>query len=234
MSFLRVLSVTAMLILVASAAFGECTTAPKDGMYRTTTGTILPGRSSEAWCSGAGPGRPGNTENAMSWDGTNLGAQWKIYDMVSLGALETARYFDANGNGWIDYVTNYSGGSFWLAGTGVWGDGSTDYSGAVTYFNVSARVNFNGWQPVGVTSNITMAGTFTECGHCAIDYAIENAMLIWQTGYPTAMPANYPPFLCSATSGELFDVCCILMKIHCNPVSTDQSTWGAIKSLYRQ
>ncbi len=234
MRFLRVLSVCSMLILLASAAFGECTTKPKDGIYATSAGTILSGRSSEAWCSGEGPGRPGNTENAMSWDGANLGAQWKIYGMASSGAVETARYFDAYGNGWIDYTTNYAGGSFWLSSTGAWGDGSTDYSGAVTYFNVGARVTYYGWSPVGVTSNILMSGSFNDCAGCAIQYSIDNAMLIWQTGYPTAMPADYPPFLCSATAGELYDVCCIIMKVYCTPVSTDQSTWGSIKSLYRQ
>jgi hypothetical protein len=233
MRFLRILSVCSMLILLASAAFGECTTAPTDGVYTTSAGTLLGGRSSEAWCSGVGPGQIGNTENALSWDGTNLGAQWKVYGMASSGAVETARYFDAYGNGWIDYTTNYTGGYFWLSGTGVWGDGSTDYSGNVTYFNVGARVTYVGGSPVGVTSNILLTGAFSDCEHCSIEYAISNAILIWQTGYPTGMPANYPPFLCSANSGELFDACCIVMKIHCNPVSTDQSTWGAIKSLYR-
>ncbi len=45
-------------------------------------GTILGGRASDAWCTGVGPGRPGNTESAMSWDGTNLGAQWRIWGMT--------------------------------------------------------------------------------------------------------------------------------------------------------
>lgn len=234
MKSVRILSVFAMLILLASSAFATCTSPPKDGKYTTSLGTMLGGRSSEAWCSGAGPGQPGNTENAMSWDGVNLGAQWKVYGMAGEGAVETARYFDAYGNGWIDYATNYLGGNFWLSGTGNWGDGSTDYSGTVLYFNVGARVTYVGGSPVGVTSNILLTGVFDDCSNCSIEYAISNAILVWQTGYPTAMPADYPPFLCNASSGELFDACCIVMKIYCNPVSTEQSTWGAIKSLYVQ
>ena len=225
--------VSTMLILAASSVFAACPNPPKDGTYTTYGGTILGGRSSEAWCSGAGPGQPGNTENARSWDGTNLGAQWKIYGMVGEGAVETDRYFDAYGNGWIDYTTNYLGGNFWLSGTGSWGDGSTDYTGYVTYFNVGARVTYVGGSPVGVTSNILMTGTFEECTNCRIEYAISNALLIWQTGYPTPMPSDYPPFLCEATAGELFDACCIVMKVICNPVAVEESNWGTIKSLYR-
>ncbi len=223
-----------LLFVLAVPALAACPNAPKDGIYTTSNGTILGGRASEAWCSGAGPGQPGNTENAMSWDGVNLGGQWKVYGMAGGGAVETARYFDAYGNGWIDYVTNYTGGQFWLSGGHIWGDGTTDFTGNLTYFNVGARVTYAAGQPVGVTSNILLTGVFEECPNCSIEYAISNAMLVWQTGYPSAMPASYPPFQCNASSGELFDACCIVAKIHCTPISTNPSTWGGIKALYLQ
>jgi len=224
-----------LVTVLASAAFGECAHSPKDGIYATTNGTILGGRASEAWCGGTGPGQPGNTENAMSWNGVNLGAQWKVWGMSidPTGAVESARYFDANGNGWIDYNTTYNGGQFWLSGSHLWGDGSTDYTGTLTYYNVGARVSYVLWQPVGVTSNIFLTGVFDACPTCTIEYAISNAILVWQTGYPTAMLPDYPAFLCSATSGELFDACCIVAKIDCIPNSTEPSTWGEIKTLYR-
>ena len=225
-----------IMILLASAAHSACPNPPKDGTYTTSNGTILSGRASESWCSGVGPGQVGNTEYAMSWDGTSLGTQWKVWGMAidQNGAVETARHFDASGWGWIDYNTNYAGGQFWLSGDHIWGDGSADFTGVLTYYNVSARVNYVGWQPVGVTSNIILTGVFDGCSSCRIEYAISNAMLVWQTGYPAAMPADYPPFLCSATSGELFTACCIIAKIHCTPVATEDSTWGGIKALYQQ
>lgn len=224
-----------LMIIVAGASYAACPGAPKDGIYTTTNGTILSGRASESWCSGVGPGRPGNTENAMSWDGASLGSQWKVWGMAidQNGAVETGRYFDGSGTGWVDYATNYSGGQFWLSGNHIWGNGSTDFAGSITYYNVGARVTFVGWQPVGVTSNIILTGVFDACPNCHIEYAISNALLIWQTGYPTAMPADYPPFLCSATSGELFSACCIVAKIHCTPISTESSTWGGVKALYQ-
>ena len=224
-----------LMIVMASAAFAACPDPPKDGIYTTTNGTVLDGRASESWCGGTDPGRPGNTENAMSWDGANLGEQWKVWGMSidPAGAVETARHFDGSGNGWIDYATNYSGGQFWLSGNHIRGDGTTDYKGTITYYNVGARVSYVGRQPVGVTSNIFLTGVFDSCPSRHIEYAISNALLVWQTGYPTAMPARYPPFLCNAPSGELFTACCTVAKIHCTPISTKSSTWGGMKALYR-
>jgi hypothetical protein len=235
MKVLKLVFAFSLAIVTASTAFGNCTHPPKDGIYTTSNGTLLGGRVSEAWCSGLGPGRPGNTENAMSWDGTNLGLQWRVWGQAidASGAVETARHFDANGNGWIDYVTNYDGGQFWLSANHLWGDGTTNYTGTITYYNVGARVNYIGWQPIGVTSNVLLTGSFDDCANCALEYAISNALLIWRSDHQTPMPADYPPFLCNASSGELFDACCSVAKIYCTPISTESSTWGGIKALYR-
>lgn len=235
MRIAKTVFLAALMIFAASSAFAVCAHPPKDGVYTTTSGTILGGRVSEAWCSGVGPGQPGNMEDAMSWDGTNLGAQWRVWGHVidPVGATETGRDMDAYGNGWIEYVTNYMGGQFWLSGTGSWGDGSTDYTGAITYFTVTTRVTYAGGQPVGASSNILLTGSFNDCTNCSIQYAISNAILIWRTGYPTSMPANYPAFSCGASAGELFDACCIVTKIFCTPVATESSTWGGIRALYR-
>jgi hypothetical protein len=224
-----------VLTMISAAAFGQCVHQPKDGVYTTSNGTLLGGRASEAWCSGVGPGQPGNTESAMSWDGTNLGGQWRVWGMsIDVGgAVETGRFFDAYGTGWIDYATNYVGGQFWLSGSYLWGDGSGDYTGTITYFNVGARVSYVRGTPVGVSSNIFLTGSFDGCANCSIEYAISNALLVWQTGYETPMPVNYPAFSCGASSGELFDACCIVAKIYCSPISTESSTWGGIKALYR-
>jgi hypothetical protein len=235
MRLLKTFLAFSLLIVMTSYAFAASFNPPKDGVYSTSNATILGGRASEAWCTGVGPGRIGNTENAMSWDGVNLGTQWKVWGMAidAGGAVETARHFDSHGTGWIDYATNYSGGQFWLSGNNAWGDGSTDYTGTLTYYNVGARVNYVAGQPVGVASNIFLTGVFDNCPNCSIEYAISNALLVWQTGSSTAMPASYPPFQCNASSGELFDACCIVAKIHCTPISTNPSTWGGIKTLFR-
>ena len=235
MKLLKILIVLSLIMLIASSLFAACVHKPKDGEYSTTTKSILGGRASEAFCSGVGPGRVGNTQNAMSWDGVTLGSQWRLWGMAidEPGAVMTGSYFDAYGNGWEDYVTSYIGGQFWLSGAHTWGDGLGDFTGTITYYNVGAKVSYVGWEPVGVSSNVTMWGSFDSCYYCFIDYGYSNALLIWRTGDALPMPANYPPFLCSANAGELYDVCCITLSIYCDVTATRPSTWGKIKELYR-
>jgi hypothetical protein len=78
-----------------------------------------------------------------------------------------------------------------------------------------------------------MRGAFASCNYCFIDYGISNVILVWRTGYTAPMPANYPPFLCSANAGELYDVCDATISIFCDVTATQPSTWGQIKDLYR-
>jgi hypothetical protein len=234
MRLVKTAFVLSLILLIASSAFAVCSHKPKDGIYSTSNGSILAGRCSEAYCDGGGGGRPGNTQNAMSWDGAVLGGQWKMWGMAidAGGAVETGRFFDGTGWGWIDYVTNYTGGQFWLSGGGGWGDGLGDFTGAVTYYNVGAKINFVGWQPVGITSNVTMTGKFNDCNYCFIDYGSANSLLIWKTGDAAPMPSNYPLFLCGAIAGELHEVCDLTIRIFCDVTATEASTWGKIKELY--
>ncbi len=236
---MKLLSLILAAVMVCAAvvpALSQCDPEPIDGTYTTSNGTLLGGRSSEAWCLDPWqPGKEGNTENAMSWDGSTLGGQWKVWGMAinSDEAVVSGSYFDEFGNGWIDYLTNYEGGEFWLSGDHLWGDGSTDYTGSVNYFNVTARASFIAGEFVGMTSNIMlMGGSFDECENCELEFVISNALLVWRAGEGD-MPENYPPLLCGASSGDMFDVCCINARVVCGPNAVGESTWGAIKQLDR-
>lgn len=224
------LLLTVLLVLgLAASALAGC---PDSGYYRTQNGTILPGRVSEAWCNG-GPGQPGNTENAMSW-GADLGSQWKVWGQTidATGAVEVDNTVDLNGNGHIDYATNYSGGQFWLSGTHTWSLDGQPITGALTYFNVATRVQYNDGLAVAANSNVFFDGTIDGCADCMIAYTIANAELVWSSAFGTPAPADYPALLCGATAGEYFDACCITMVITCGGIPTEPQTWGQIKALY--
>jgi hypothetical protein len=228
MKYYIVLCTVLITALISMPVLAQC---PNPGTYTTSNGTILPGRASEAWCGNMGPGVPGNMENAMSWDGSFLGSQWHVWGMAIAepGAMEQDRDVDEFGNGWIDYLTYYTGGQFWLSGSHSWGSG-TDMAGMITYFKVTTTVNLVLGEVVGATSNIFLTGIFDDCPNCELEYVISNALLEWRSGWPDPMPENYPDFLCEATMGELFSVCCIRATIRCG-VGAEQSTWGAIKEL---
>ncbi len=232
----KVFALLLVLITVSvPIAAGDCDVMPVKGTYSTYAGTQLPGRASEAFCLYPfNGGVPGNTESAASWDGAVLGGQWTASGMYidENGAVETDRSIDAYGNGYIDYSTNYLGGTFWLTGAHIWSSDGNPLTGYLTYFNVGTRLTVIGGQVVGLTSNVTFRGTFDQCSVCYIRYAITNAMRV---GVITngAPPAGFPAFECGATSGEIFDLCCILTDIWCDEIGADESTWGGIKAMYR-
>lgn len=237
MKALKMMFIVAGLVLLATTVAAQnCdpNTPPFPGNYTTNDFTILPGRSSEAWCDPLqqNGGVPGNTQNAMSWDGTMLGSQWHFWGMEinGDGAIMTHYGLDANGTGFIDYTTNYTGGQFWLWGGHSWSDG-TDLTGMVNYLNVGAKVTFFQGAVTGIVSNILISGTFDSCENCVLQYAISNAIRVWD---PTggSMPPLYPAWACG-TTGELFDLCCILAHIDCEYIGTEESSWGDIKQLHK-
>lgn len=232
----RLIIVTLLSALAITPVWAGCPDWDVDysHTYSTTAGTVMPGRATEAWCNG-GPGQPGNTQSAMSWDGATLGTEWKIWGMEidGNGAQLTVDTVDANGNGIRSYHTNYVGGEFWLDKDGAWGNGTVDLYGPLVMAIVDITVTYINNQMVGATSNISLAGSLADCPNgCAIDYAISNALLVWSAASGDAMPANYPDLLCSAVAGEAFDICCTTMQISC-VVPNESTTWGSLKSQYK-
>lgn len=221
-------------LLHATSAFAQY---PNAGIYSTATGTMLPGRASETWCALDGTpyaGDPGNTENAQSWDGVGLGTEWRLWGMEigEAGASMIDSNIDGGGNGWVTYSTPYDGGVFWLSKDGEWGDGTTDFTGYLTRYDVVTTITYVGGNLVGASSNISAAGYFDTVPQWVVEFIIANALLIWHPAYGTPMPGDYPPLLCDAPTGELFNVCCVTLSFQ-RPVNTEQYTWGAVKALYR-
>jgi hypothetical protein len=170
----------------------------------------------------------------MSWGGA-LGTQWRLWGQTidATGAVEVANTVDADGNGYIDYATNYTGGQFWLTGAHTWSLDGQDLTGVLTYYNVGTRVQYMAGQAVGANANVFMTGSFDDCTSCQVEYTIANAELVWSSGYGTPAPAEYPALLCNATTGELFDACCITVLVTCGGIATETQTWGTVKALYR-
>lgn len=234
-SFLVILST----VFLATSLFAQCPNL--NGAWSTTDGSMLGGRASEAWCGAGGlpqqGGVPGNTESAMSWDGSALGTQWRAWGMAidPVGAVLISDNLDAFGNGSRTYATNYLGGEFWLTQDNTWADGLADLTGVLATYKVFTTITFFGCVPVGATSNITFTGEFLNCpavNGCEVRFAIANAMKVWDSTMGTPQPANYPPFLCDASVGELFQVCCISMDIAC-AVDTETAPWGSVKALFK-
>ncbi len=229
-----IMTTAIVALLLAGSVLAQCPDTV--GFFTTQGGQVLPGRVSEAWCGGV-PGQPGNTENALSWDGMVLGTQWRVWGMAIDNTGATLISDDVNpvtGNGSRTYRTFYDGGQYWLAGTGPWGDGFNAVTGDITSYMVVTTVTVVAGNAVGATSNVTFTGAFSDCpaaNDCAIEFGIANAILVWNPAMGP-MPADYPDFLCGAATGELFDACCVTISIDC-VVAAEEATWGSLKALYR-
>ena len=220
------------LCLVAGAALAACPDA--DGLFTYADGSLMPGRASEAWCDG-NAGETGNTQSAYSWDGSALGTEWRIWGMEIDAAGPTLLYstVNANGDGIAAYSTNYDGGQIWLSKDGAWGDGVNDLAGTITYCHVDIQITYLGGVPVQTNSNIMMTGGIDDCANnCVVEYIVTNAALAWSSAWGTTMPGDYPALLCSASIGELFDVCCPRLSLSC-AVPNETRSWGGLKTLYR-
>ena len=234
--------VNVLFIVLFSLAAGSALAACPDviGIWSSNPETnpdyaLLNGRVSEAWCNGA-PGDPGNTQNAVSWDGSSLGTEWMISGM-SISAGGPVLVFDgvSGGNGVRIYQIAYDGGEFWLDGGGAWTSGDVDLHGTIHDYLVVMTVTYSGGEVVAAVSNITFNGVFGDCPEenaCVIEFAIANAALIWRADWDTPMPTDYPDFLCGATMGELFSTSDITLGINC-AVATEDHSWSSVKDMYR-
>jgi hypothetical protein len=240
MKTMRMLLLVAVVLAFSQAALAQCPNAI--GQWSTTNGTMIGGRATEAWCGAGGfpvqGGVPGNTQNAMSWDGVTLGGQWRAWGMSidGNGATLVSEVTLPNGNVVRTYSTDYVDGEFWLTGNNTWSDGVADLTGDLTYFNVITTITYLGGTTfAGASSNITFTGTFANCpgaNGCEIRFGITNALLVWNPAFGGSMPANYPALLCGAGLGEAFDVCCITIDIFC-AVDAEDWSWGSVKALYK-
>lgn len=236
---MRTLLVFLCLAAMAGTAVAQCPNAV--GQWSTNTGTMIGGRASEAFCGAGGAplvgGVPGNTQDARSWNGTVLGSQWRAWGMYidSNGAQLIGDTVDpGTGNGTRTYQTFYLGGQFWLDRNESWADGLADLTGDLTTFQVITTLQIVGGQIAGAASNITFTGMFDNCAsanNCRVTFGITNAMMVWTPGMGT-MPTGFPPFACGATTGELFDACCITLQIDCT-IEAEPMSWSTMKASYR-
>jgi hypothetical protein len=187
----RLLLVLAAILIPSVCLAG----APTTGTYLSTDvgGSMLVGRFSESFVTPAGPGQIGNTIHAQSYDGA-LGTQWSL-GCVSIAQAPTmiSDTRDLSGTGLVTYETVYDEGTFFLAGSGPWGDGSEDYTGVIFTFVNTSTHEYIGGQLTQVVSNVVISGIFDGYADC-MDFIISNSFTVGTTPDAGA-PADYPEFM---------------------------------------
>ncbi len=161
-------------------------------------GAVSNGRWSEGF-DGGGIDQPGNVFHAASWDGATLGVEWEISGPTLEASVETYNDVDGNGDGTIIMEATYVGGTATLDAT-LWGGSGTvtadidHYVHVTTYVYVSSAIDWAASSIVIEADMMAQAPTPYELiFEAAADFAGPG-------GSP--LPAGYPDFLGTATTGQ--------------------------------
>ncbi|RPH76709.1 MAG: hypothetical protein EHM80_14080 [Nitrospiraceae bacterium] len=235
---MRVLLSLVVFSFVVTTAFAI--SGPSPGVYKSLGGSLMEGVFSESWVDE--PHREGMAHNAIhAWDNAQ-GVQWRLYcpSIATVTLLVDTR--DQNGNGFVQYSTDYSGGSLWLSKTGPWGHNEIDFIAIVDEFNVvSTHIYYLGSQ-VSVDSDIRFSGHFDPPVFGCFEYVLSNGAIEGTTGLGMQLPTGYPAFLdyynCPSGTvswgawGIAHD---ITLTIYGSCfVPTQDTTWGGIKALFSE
>ena len=193
-----------LILSLASTAFASGTNPPLAGTYKTLTNTVLPGRATESMPCDSCFGQIGNLIMAGSWDGSALGANWKL-SCPQVATTPTLLYDGVvGGTGQRIFQAAYAGG---------------------TLVGIVSNINFSG-SIDGYDDCFTLAISNAE-----FVGATPSALAV--TGPYPAFQGPSDCNL-SGTSGTYWDVHDITFSIlgRCE-TSTRTSSWGGLKSMYR-
>ena len=226
-----------LLMLLAGASLAG---PPLDGAYKSVDqgGPVYVGRYTEAWSTGGGALLVGTTLNAQSWDGSALGTQWQYWCSTEWAdAVLLVNTVNSSGNGNRTYMKTFSHGYIWLSGTGPWANGDPSYPGVIDHYVEFETITYQSWVPIAAITNVQASAHFDAYPSLCMSFYIGNGSRIATTELGNPVPANYPPFIdpsCNPTRtlGASWDFFTITLSIvDCN-IGTEESSWGAIKSLF--
>ncbi|HKW13037.1 MAG TPA: hypothetical protein VJS69_00985 [Candidatus Krumholzibacteria bacterium] len=236
---MRIVLTLFLCIVVSVPAFAG---PPANGTYTSTDigGSMLPGRYSESWF----PTKlsVNNTLDEASWNGTTLATQWHWYcPWVALPPVLLVNTVNGSGNGQKIWKVTYSGGYCWLDGAGPWAGGDAVYTANINTWTAIVTETYSNFIEVGTVRNHDATATFNGYNQDCMSLSVTNAEKFGDSN-SGALPANFPDLLnwigCvtlpATAPGEWGDVDGITFTVFgCTPLATQPTTWGAVKSKYR-
>jgi len=235
----------AFTVLLLSAIIAMCVPVahagpPVDGIYKTQDLDFLEGRYSIAWPGGNSYGDVGNVLHCESWDGASLGTEWRVFCPTIVDTVELYNVPLGGGSYIAGYQITYaSGGTIWLDGGGPWGGGDASYTGTIDTYMELRNVQVVAGTLTGLDSNHNLSAHIIGYPADCVTFAIGNSAWIGDTPQHGAKPADYPAYLdsgCGATgtAGHWGTVTDLTLTVEGCEVSTEPSSWGAIKSRYKK
>jgi hypothetical protein len=224
---------TAVLVVGAASVYAG---PPANGTYKSTNGDFDEGREASSWAAGDFVG-VGNVLHAESWDGAAFGVDWKILCPQVANVFVVLDLVDGNGNGQRIYQITYVGGMIELGGTGPWAGGDAQYTGIIDTYAEFRTVQYQSNVVVGSVSNHSVSAHLQGYTASCMTWGIGNGA--WLGSSPNMKPADYPDYrdgACAAgpTTGHWGDFRDLTISVQGCAVSTEESTWGGVKAIYRR
>lgn len=227
------------VLLLAGTSFAG---PPLNGDYDSTDigGPVFIGRYTEGWDGGGGALLTGTTLHAESWDLATLGTQWRYWcSTESSDAQLLVNTVNSSGNGNRTYMKTFAGGYIWLSGSGPWANGDPDYPGVIDSYTEFETITYSNWVPVAAVTNVQATAHFDAYPAMCMTFYIGNGTRVATTDLGETIPVNYPDLIdpdCNATrvEGAAWDFTSITLSITSCEVGVEESSWGAIKSLYAE
>jgi hypothetical protein len=239
-----VLALTAVLVVSAAAAFAG---APLSGTWKSTNGDFDEGTATSSWVGGHYL-TAGNILYGRSYNGgfTN---DWTINCPVAVAVVPLGAPIGPLGN--FTYMITYTGGYITLGGPGnPWNGGDAVYTGIIdTYVEIRTIQTASG-KIVGAVSDHSVSAHISGYPESCVAWGIGNGVLRGGTAPGAPLPFNYtvlqsvksagypdyPNAVCTLGPngvGHWDDIRDLTLSITGCAVPTQPSTWGSIKSMYR-
>jgi len=228
---------TAALVTVSATGFAG---PPLSGDYKSTLGDFDEGTAASLWAGSFLAS--GNVLFAQSVAGGVFTGDWLIHCPFVVSVIPTGGVLIC-GTGNLDYMIVYAGGYVQLGGPGTpWDGGDASYTGLLDSFVEFRTIQYLSGVLKGSTSDYALSAHLQGYAQSCMTWAIGNGVLRGGTGFVAPLqsvkPAGYPDYhnvacVVSGTVGHWDDVRDLTLSITSCPVATQQSTWGAVKSIYR-
>jgi hypothetical protein len=225
-----------MLVILAATATAALAGAPFDGVYKSSDGDFNEGREASWWMSVFGLGSflsTGNVLHAESWDGSTLGTDWKILCPM---VVKVTLIADMTSGGWGQriYQLDYAGGYLELSGAGPWGNGDALYTNLIDTYYEFRTIQYEAGLKTGSVSDHLVTAHSNIYKKC-FTWGIGNGVWLGEGDPP---PIDYPEFrenrACRRDKfGHWGDIRDLTLTIQGCTVSTETSSWGAVKAMYR-
>lgn len=239
---MRLTVMTGLMLAVLLAAGMAIAGPPLVGVYDSTDigGDVNTARYTECFPSANGALLIGTTLNAESWNGSTLGSQWRYSCATQTTPPVLISSTVVNGNGFKTYMKVFTGGTIWLSGSGPWANGDVDYPGVIDAYQEFETIQYSNYVRVHAVTNIAATAHFDNYPNDCLAFTVGNGVEIGSTDFGQVKPTTYPGFLVPSTCtdtgvyGGWWDFITISLVISGCTVPAEQTSWGAIKTMYAQ